>query len=214
MLTQLTVKGFLDELGSDSPAPGGGSTAALAGGLAAALVAMVARLTVGMAALPEDEKKAMEKVLAEAAGLKDSLNRHVDGDTAAFNLVMQAYRLPRQTEEEKKRRSEAIQEALKGAASHPLKVAGECLQVLSLSKTALATGNPNAASDAGVAALMAYGGLTGAMFNVAINLGGIRDQAFTDRAGAERDRIMSEAAVLYQAIKGLVQEKIPHMTGW
>lgn len=214
MLTELTVKGFLDELGSNSPAPGGGSTAALAGGLAAALVSMVAQLTLSMAGLPENEKEAMQRLLAESNGLKHSLNGHVDEDTAAFDRVMQAYRLPRQTPEEKERRSGAIQEALKGAARHPLKVADQCLQVLRLSRTALAAGNPNAASDAGVAALMAYSGLTGAMFNVAINLGGIKDQSFIVQAGAERDRIMSEAAGIHESIKGLVREKIPHMTGW
>ncbi|WP_027366105.1 cyclodeaminase/cyclohydrolase family protein [Desulfotruncus alcoholivorax] len=209
MLMEMTVKGFLDELASKSPAPGGGSVSALAGSLAAALVSMVARLT-GAEAGNEN----MRRILEQAGGLMERLSRHVDDDAAAFNLVMQAYRLPKQTEVEKEQRSAAIQEALKGAASHPLLVAGECLQVLALCLEVVTLGNPNALSDAGVASLMAYSGITGAMFNVAINLEGIKDPVFTQQSMAERDRIMSEAGRLYAGIQALMQKKLACMVEW
>lgn len=209
MLMEDTVKGFLQELASDSPAPGGGSVAALAGSLAAALVSMVARLSGAGAENPE-----MGQVLGEATALLENLNNSVDRDTDAFNLVMRAYRLPKNTGMERQNRTAAIQEALKGAADHPLLVAGECLQVLRLCRQVAASGNPNALSDAGVAALMAYGGITGAMFNVAINLGGIKDPGFVARAGSERDRVMAEASGLYADIRGLIRAGMPQMTDW
>ncbi|WP_092476101.1 cyclodeaminase/cyclohydrolase family protein [Desulfotruncus arcticus] len=209
MLMEMTVKGFLAELASKSPAPGGGSVSALAGSLAAALVAMVARLTG-----TEGDNEGMRGILGQAGDLMEKLNRHVDEDTAAFSLVMQAYRLPKQTEAEKEQRAAAIQEALKGAANHPLLVAEECLQVLVLCMEVVAIGNPNALSDAGVASLMAYSGITGAMFNVAINLEGIKDPVFAQQAKAERDRIMSEASHLYAGIQTLVQKKLIYMVEW
>ncbi len=209
MLMDMTVKGFLEELASDSPAPGGGSGAALAGSLAAALVSMVARLT-GAGA----ENAEMKQVLREATALLENLNNNVDQDTAAFNRVMQAYRMPKQTEPERQKRTAAIQEALKGAANHPMLVAGECLQVLRLCHKVVASGNPNALSDAGVASLMAYSGITGAMFNVAINLGGIKDPGFVMKAESERNRIMSEAFRIYADIRNLLRAGMPHMIDW
>lgn len=209
MLMEMTVKSFLNELASKSPAPGGGSVSALAGSLAAALVSMVARLTGA-----EGDNEKMRGILEKANGFMEKLNQHVDEDTAAFNRVMQAYRLPKQTEAEKEQRSAAIQEALKGAANHPLMVAGECLQVLALGMEVVALGNPNALSDAGVASLLAYSGITGAMFNVAINLEGIKDPAFVQQALAERDRIMSEAGRLYEGIQALMLKKLSYMVEW
>jgi len=208
-LMERTVQDFLDELASGSPAPGGGSVSALAGSLAASLVAMVARLSGG-----ELENDDMAQVLREASALKESLGRHVDEDTNAFNRVMQAYRLPKVTGDEKEKRSEVIQRALKGAADHPMLVAQECLRVLQLCREVAASGNPNALSDAGVAAMMAYSGITGAMFNVAINLDGIKDAEYTARAGDERDRVMSEAAALYEEFRWQMLERMPHMVEW
>ena len=209
MLMEMKVTEFTRELASKSPAPGGGSVSALAGSLAAALVAMVARLTATGA-----DQEVMPHVLAEATALQASLQGHVDRDTDAFNRVMSAYRLPRQTQGEKQARSAAIQAALKGATDHPMQVAEECLRVLRLCREAAAAGNPNAISDAGVAALMAYSGITGAMFNVAVNLAGIKDQDYQEQAIGRRDRIMSEAAPLYSGIRVLLLEKMPHMARW
>lgn len=209
MLMNKTVQGFLEELASGSPAPGGGSAAALAGSLAASLVAMVARLSGG-----ELENSDMGQVLREASALKESLGRHVDEDTGAFNRVMQAYRLPKSTGDEKDRRNAAVQQALQGAADHPMLVARECLRVLQLCREVATYGNPNALSDAGVAALLAYSGVTGAMLNVAINLDGIRDDEYKARTGEERDRIMADAASVYEEFRWEMLEKMPHMVDW
>jgi len=209
ILMNMTVRGFLDELASGSPAPGGGSVSALAGSLAASLVSMVARLSGG-----ELENEDMGRVLREASALKESLGRHVDEDTGAFNRVMEAYRLPKSTAAEKDRRFEAVQQALQGAADHPMLVARECLRVLQLCREVAIAGNPNALSDAGVAALLAYSGVTGAMLNVAINLDGIKDDAYKARAGDERDRIMADAASLYEEFRWQMLEKMPHMVEW
>lgn len=206
------LKEFLAELASVSPAPGGGSVAALAGALASALVAMVGRLTVGHAS--QVEKEEMGQVIEAATRLTESLNQHVAKDMRAFNQVMQAYRLPRQTQEEKQIRSGAIQEALKGAANHPLRVAEECLEVLRLCRKAVTVGNPNTLSDAGVAALMAYAGTGGAMLNIAINLEAITDHEFVRRTVAEKDRIMVETAGLYEGIRELLQDRLTYVTGW
>jgi formiminotetrahydrofolate cyclodeaminase len=161
MLMDMTVKEFLTELASNSPAPGGGSVSAMAGSLSAALVSMVANLTTDNN--DSGQNQDVDAALKRAADLMAVLEEAVDADTEAFNKVMDAYRLPKQTEEEKKKRSQAIQQALQGAALHPMKVARQCLDVLRLCSWAAAEGNPNALSDAGVAALLAlYDGINAA----------------------------------------------------
>ncbi|KKM12791.1 hypothetical protein SY88_01565 [Clostridiales bacterium PH28_bin88] len=207
MLTDLTVNGFIEELASDSPAPGGGSVSALAGSLGAALVSMVANLTVGKESFKENEAE-MRDVLEKAAELKERLSQMVDEDTAAFNRVMAAYKLPKSSEEEKTKRSEAIQEALKRAALLPLEVARHCLAVMELSKTAVTLGNPNALSDAGVSMLMAYAGLQGAVFNVEINLGGIKDPGFKQDVEVNKENILASARALHEGIQHLIRNKL------
>ena len=175
MLVQMKLNEFLGELGSNSPAPGGGSISALAGALGSALAAMVCRLTV------ENNKYAqvqaeIKTILAQADSLTSELTRCVDADTEAFNQVMAAYKLAKTTDREKETRSAAIQQAMVLAAELPLAVAGQCLQVLSMAVRVLTIGNSNAASDASVAGLMAHAGLHGALYNVLINLESIKDE--------------------------------------
>ncbi|MGD0621757.1 MAG: cyclodeaminase/cyclohydrolase family protein [Thermacetogeniaceae bacterium] len=200
MLMDMTVKEFIEELASNSPAPGGGSVAALSGSLAAALVSMVAQLTINMAGVPEQERERMRQALGQASGLMQSLGEHVDEDTAAFNRVMEAYRMPKDAPDGWEQRSRSIQQALQGAAEHPLQVAEECLRLLYCCREAVRYGNPNALSDAGVAALMAHSGVMGALFNVVINLGSIKDPAFRERLQADKDRIMGAADGLRKEI--------------
>jgi formiminotetrahydrofolate cyclodeaminase len=142
----------------------------------------------------------MQQALGQASGLIHSLSEHVDGDTAAFNLVIAAYRLPKDNPLEREQRSLAIQQALQAATELPLRVAEECLDVLGCCREAVRHGNPDALSDAGVAAVMAHGGVFGALLNVAINLGSIKDPAFRERLQADRDRIMGEADQIRQEI--------------
>ncbi|AFV12237.1 methenyltetrahydrofolate cyclohydrolase Fcha [Thermacetogenium phaeum DSM 12270] len=208
VLMDLTVKDFLAELASASPAPGGGSVSALAGALGAALVSMVARLSDGGDGSDEKEKEDLRRLLERSLALMESLSSGVDGDTEAFNRVMSAYRMPKETPEEKERRSRAIQKALQEAADHPLRMARECLDVLRIAGEMVRRGNPNALSDAGVAALIAYAGMVGSLFNVAINLEGIKDQEFRRRLGAEKEILMGEAAGIFAEIKNLLKTRL------
>ena len=206
MLMDMTVRDFLKELASNSPAPGGGSVSALAGSLAAALVCMVARLSEKQPIPDGVEETAV--VLAKAKELMAVLEKDVDADTEAFNQVMKAYGLPKGTEQEKEERSRAIQQALKGAALHPMKVAKECLDVLELSCWAAAHGNPNALSDAGVASLLAQSGIRGALYNVEINLSSIRDPEFKEKMAQEKEAILKKALQLQEELKETVENSL------
>lgn len=206
MLMDMTVRDFLKELASNSPAPGGGSVSALAGSLAAALVSMVARLSEKQPIADGVEKTAV--VLAKAKELMAVLEKDVDADTEAFNQVMKAYGLPKGTEQEKEERSRAIQQALKGAALQPMKVARECLDVLELCSWAASHGNPNALSDAGVASLLAQAGLRGALYNVEINLSSIRDPEFKEKMVQEKEAILKKALQLQEELKETVESSL------
>ncbi len=212
--SDLTIKEFLAELASGSPAPGGGSVAALSGCLAASLVSMVARLTVGHAGIDMAAQDKMKGALDEATGLMDRLTARIDEDTAAFNRVMEAYRMPKETPELQQVRSQAIQQAMKGAALTPLEVAGECLGTLQLCDEAVAHGNPTALSDAGVATLLAYSGLVGALFNVTSNLAGIKDTEFRGGLSERKERVLAEASALYEKIRRRLQDRLNFKSEW
>ncbi|MFZ5592122.1 MAG: cyclodeaminase/cyclohydrolase family protein [Bacillota bacterium] len=202
-LLDMTVREFLQEVASDSPAPGGGSVAALAGALGAALAGMVASLSTGKAA--GESGSQMQQLQAEAARLQDGLARAVEEDTLAFQRVMQAYRLPRGTAEEKAARSAAIQQALQGAAQHPLQVAGQCIEVLRLCREAALAGNQNALSDAAVGALLAHSGLVGALYNVAINLASIKDEQFSTTAREQVRALLAQGEAALAEVRAVVQ---------
>ena len=199
MFMEMTIKEFLNELASDSPAPGGGSVSALAGSLGAALVSMVARLSTGRKATPDLEEQ-IEQNLQATLQLQRNLQADVDRDTEAYNRVVAAFRLPRKTDEEKEARTRAIQEGLQGATRMPLQVAQRSLEVLRLALWALEKGNPNTWSDAAVAALMAQSGIEGALANVAINLDGIKDDEFKEQMKAQAAEIRREAQLLREKI--------------
>lgn len=205
MLTDLSVEAFIDEVASSSPAPGGGSVAALAGALGAALVAMVARLTADKAGSGDEA----QVILGRAEKLLASLRERISEDTAAFNRVMDAYRLPKQTEEERQMRSKAIQEALLAAAQLPLSVAEGCLEVMRLCEWAVKHGNPNALSDAGVALQIARCGLIGALYNVAINIEGLKDAVQRELLAAKRKELLAEA----ERIAGSLEELLTRRFG-
>ncbi|HUW68909.1 MAG TPA: glutamate formimidoyltransferase [bacterium] len=175
-LVSMHVGAFVDEVSSDSPAPGGGSVAALAGSLAAALAAMVANLTVGKKGY-ESTWASMSELAVRAQSVKSTLVRAVDDDTNAFNAVMEAMKLPKASPAEKAARDEALQTGYKQAIAVPLATASACVEALELSVEA-AGGNKNSASDAGVAALMARAGAHGAALNVLINLGSVNDAQY------------------------------------
>jgi glutamate formiminotransferase/formiminotetrahydrofolate cyclodeaminase len=176
-LASMTVERFVDEVSSNSPAPGGGSAAALAGSLGAALAAMVANLTVGKAGY-ESAWESSSALAERAQALKAALLAAVDEDTKSFDGVLAAMRLPKGTEDEKSARAAAIATAYEQATAVPLTTARLCLQALELAEQAAVTGNRNSASDAGVGALLAKAGLDAALMNVRINLPSVREGAF------------------------------------
>jgi glutamate formiminotransferase/formiminotetrahydrofolate cyclodeaminase len=192
-LASMTVERFVDEVSSNSPAPGGGSVAALAGSLGAALAAMVANLTVGKAGY--ESAWASASTLAERAqALKSALLAAVDDDTKAFDDVLAAMRLPKATDAEKSARSDAIAIAYEKATSVPLATARLCLQAIKLAEEAAVTGNRNSASDAGVGALVAKAGLEAAVLNVRINLPSVREGAFKVATVAEIADLQAKSA--------------------
>jgi glutamate formiminotransferase/formiminotetrahydrofolate cyclodeaminase len=169
LLVSRTVTAFLDELSTDSPAPGGGSVAALCGSLSAALSSMVANLTVGRKG-QEDVWEEMAVLAGKAQTLKDGMRDAVDADTDAFNQVMAAMRMKAATKEEKARKEGAMRCANRGATDVPLGVLERSLAAIELASGAAAKGNPNSLSDAGVAAFAALTAAEGAYLNVLINL--------------------------------------------
>jgi glutamate formiminotransferase/formiminotetrahydrofolate cyclodeaminase len=206
-LVRMTVEGFADELGSNSPAPGGGSVAALAGSLAGGLVSMVAALTHGKKGYREHDAS-MDRLGVEAQALKDQLLAAVDRDTAAFNAVMGCFRLPKGSEEERAAREEAILAANKAATEIPLSVIGLCAKVLELAQEVAARGNQNSLSDAGVAGLMARAGAWGAFYNVLINLPGIEDEPWCAETRQAGEAAVQHADQLGAALQQAVVEKL------
>ena len=188
MLTTKTVNEFIDETASVKPTPGGGSIAALAGALGAALTSMVCNLTIGRKKYAAVQKE-MEDVLGQSENLRNAFARLVDEDSEAFNTVMNALNLPKETEEEKTKRSAAIQHATKNATEIPLRVMQLCEQALILTGSAAQKGNSNSISDAGVAALLLRAACFGANLNVQINLGSITDPGFVQETTSRAESI-------------------------
>ena len=187
----MTVADFGEVLGSNSPAPGGGSVAALSGMLGANLVAMVCRLTIGKKGYEEHEGEA-SAVLADADRLGQSLLQRIDLDTEAFNEVMAGFKLPKDTDAEKVARTSAIQQGYKSAIQSPQGIARECLEVLQLAERLLGKSNTNALSDLGVAGQQAFAGLQGAIMNVKINLPSIKDHVFVSSTTDESKTLLSK----------------------
>jgi len=183
-----TVKEFLSELASSSPAPGGGSVAALAGGLGAALSSMVCNLTIGKEKYA-DVQDEIKKVLKKSEALRKKLTVLIDKDTEAFNDVMKALKMPKETEEQKNKRSKAIQEGYKVAASVPLETARTCEEILDVAVVVAKKGNQSSITDAAISAIMAKAGAESAILNVKINLGSIKDEKFVKKVSSEIDEL-------------------------
>lgn len=208
-LADASIPDFLGKLASVEPVPGGGCVAALAGALGASLTAMVGELTLKPAY--EAVKDRITTLKDEALVLQADLLQGVEQDAAAFGEVMAALALPKADDAHKAARKQALQDATKSAADTPLAVAGRALEVARKALEALEIGNPNAASDAGVAALMALTGVEGALLNVAINLGSIQDEAWVrdrrDRAADLRAKATDLRAELWRKLA----DKIPDL---
>jgi formiminotetrahydrofolate cyclodeaminase len=200
----------LEELGqalaSSAPTPGGGSASALSGALAAALVAMVARLTTGEKFA--DRAGQMSEVAADADRLRGELVGLADEDAAAFDRVMAAFRLPRETNEQQAVRSEAIQRGYRAAVDPPMRVCMRSLRILELALQLAEEGNPSAVSDAGVAALLAATALEGAALNVEINLGSIRDEGFRTSRAEQLQEARSQGQALRDRALAAVRARL------
>ena len=190
---------FLEELSTNSPAPGGGSVAALSGSLGASLSSMVAALTHEKKEMLAS-KPLMDEIGIEAQILKDRLADLIKEDANAFNSVIAAIRLPQNTKEEKIYRDAAIQKANEYAIEVPMETAEKCFRVLQLSEKLVDNGNPNSVSDAGVAAEVALAGIRGAGMNVMINLSGLEDLSYVEDIKNKINKLINDAEVIHKTI--------------
>jgi len=206
-LIGLNLSRFSEEVASESPAPGGGSVAAYIGACGVALATMVANLSSHKRGW--DEKWALFSDWAEQGeAIRKKLISAVDADTASFNKVMEAFGLPKGSDEEKKFRSEAIQMAQKGAVEVPLSVMKICLEGLPLARAMVLEGNPNSITDAGVGSAALACGVYGAYLNVCINLKDIKDQEFTEKIRIEAAQILLESNQLSKEIEAEVLKAV------
>lgn len=192
MLTDLSIKSYLAKTASSDPLPGGGSSAALNAALAAALTEMVANLTIGRKGF-EAVDADMRAVAEKAAAFRTRLAADVDRDSDAYARVLTAFQMPKATEAEKTERLRAVQDAFKEAARVPLGVARDAVAIMDLGRVVISKGNPNAASDGAAGVLAARMAARTAVYNVRINLGSIRDEAFVSELRREADRLEVEA---------------------
>lgn len=198
-LKKLTVEGFINETASSSPAPGGGSIAALNAASSAALIAMVAQLTLGKEKYAASQEE-MQEVAGKAGALKDQFLAFIDEDSSAFNKIMAAFKLPKDTEEAKKARSAAIQDATKEAALVPFKVGQTANELFALAEAVILRGNSNAVTDGAVAAMNARAAVRGAFLNVKINLGSIKDALFVEDLKKRMAEIEADVDAREQAL--------------
>lgn len=206
-LVSMRVDDFVDEVSRESPAPGGGSIAALAGALGASLASMVSNLSIGKRGT-EDVEEELKPIAVRAQEIKADLVKAIDEDTNAFNAYMDARRLPGKTDEEKKIKEQAIQDGLKQAVAVPLQTARLSAEVIDLAGHAADKGNINSVTDAGVGAHIAYSGVKGGVFNVLINLKEITDQSFVENMIATCKELDADAKKKLDSVMKLVDQKI------
>ena len=211
-LVVMKVNDFVDEVSRESPAPGGGSIAALAGSLGAALTSMVSNLSIGKRESEEVEDD-LKPVADKVQEIKDFLIKAIDDDTNAFNAYMAARRLPEKTEEEKKFKNKALQDGLKEAVAVPLRTAKQSAEVIDLAGIAVEKGNINSVTDAGVGAHIAYTGVKGGIFNVLINLKEIEDKLFVADMKKSCQELDAKAKKNLEVVMKRVQEKIEALMG-
>ncbi len=209
-LVRRTVLDFTDEVSRDSPAPGGGSVAALAGALGAALASMVANLTHGKEGT-EARDAELARIAEEAQRLKDRLVTAVDADSDAFQGFMEAMRLPQTTPEEKALRARQMQDGLKAAVDVPWSTAEQSFSAMKLAREVATIGNPNSLSDGAVGVQIAYAGVRGGLWNVLINLKDITDAAYVADKREACARLLDEARALADEAGSYVDERLSAM---
>lgn len=203
MLINKSVKEFVEATASSEPVPGGGSVAALAASIAAALGEMVANLTIGKKKYAEVEEE-MKVISEKMNSCRQVLLEYIDKDAESFDVVMKAYGMAKETDDEKAARSAAIQEAMKDAAAVPLAVAKSTFDLMAPIKAVVLKGNSNAVTDGAVAAMMARTAVLGALYNVKINLASIKDEDFVSKVTADVIRLETEVVQIEQEILAAV----------
>jgi glutamate formiminotransferase/formiminotetrahydrofolate cyclodeaminase len=206
-LIDMTLRSFMNETASDSPAPGGGSVSAYLGALGVALGTMVANLSAQKRGW-DDRWKEFSDQAETGKEIQDKLLQMVDEDTRAFNRIMEAFSLPKKTDEEKRLRADTIQEATKTAILVPLKVMETAFHAFALIEEMVRNGNPNSVSDAGVGALALRSCIKGAFLNVKINASALNDKDFVREVIRQGREIESKAETAEEVILKLIDEKI------
>lgn len=207
MLKDLNIVEFANETASDSPAPGGGSIAALNATIAASLLSMVASLTIGKKRYA-DVNDRMEELVVELAKYKDEFIDGIDKDSDSFNGVMAAMKLPKETEEEKAIRSEKIQEGYKEAISVPLGLGTKVIELYDYARELAETGNSNAITDVAVAVINIRAAVEGAFLNVIINLNSLKDQSYRHELEEKMDEVRATVEKNHKEIMEIVNEKL------
>ena len=195
---QQTVEEFLAQIDSKSATPGGGSVSALSASLGIALARMMGQVSIGRKAfrnLPNEHQEEFLQAFEELGLLQEQVRPLIDKDSEAFNAIMNAYKLPKETEQEKQLRNEAIQQATVGAIEIPLQVSTLSFQALALLPPMLAYGNKNASSDVKVAALELQTAILGGLLNVEINLSGLSDNTLIEHYQSQVDTLRTNTEI-------------------
>lgn len=206
-LLDLNLREFANELSIDSPAPGGGSTAALCGALSASLSSMVSNLTVGKKEYETVQNK-IKELAVQAQALKDDFLKAVDLDTRAFNELMAAFKLPKKTEKQKSERDKEVEAATKEATLVPFQVLEKSVEALKLAKEVALDGNKNSISDAGVAGLAAQTAAEGAYYNIKINLPSIQDEPFKSKIKKEAASLKKKSVQLGDELRAIIEKEL------
>ena len=200
-------KEYLDDLAAKKPAPGGGSAAAAVGALGVSLLSMVANFTIGKEKYKDVEPE-IQEILSSSEKLRAQLQKLVEEDIAAYQDVSAAYKMPKETEQVKKTRTEAIQTALKGAMAVPLAICRNLFEAMKLCEPLLEKGNVNLVSDVGVAAEFIAAGFTSALLNVEINLSRIKDSGLITNIRQELAPKEKQIQVMREKVINGTKEKI------
>ncbi|KYO64938.1 cyclodeaminase/cyclohydrolase family protein [Thermovenabulum gondwanense] len=207
MYIEKTVRQFTEALSSKEPVPGGGGAAALAGALGNALGSMVANLTVGKEKYKDVEPE-VKQILQKTQELQEKLLLLIDEDAKVFSSVAAAYKMPKNTEEEKEKKRQALEKALKEACQVPVKIMEYSLEALKLQRRLADIGNKLAISDAGVGALLLKSAVLSGKLNVVINLNGMDDEEFVKKISERIEKICKEAEILADEAYKIVLEKL------
>lgn len=205
MLAELSIIDFLDKTAGNEPVPGGGSISALNAALAAALAKMVTGLTIGKKKY-EDREKRMNELSSLFENYLEGFVHDIDADSDAYNVVFSAFKLPKETEEEKTERAKKIQDATRIATEVPLQVAKNAFEMMEPIMETAKIGNQNAVTDACVAMMAARTAVLGALLNVRINLSSITDNDYKEHIEKEADKLETAAIIKEQELLNWVKE--------